>query len=195
MSGSRLLTWPQFQERAKGIRLLVLDVDGVLTNGQITYTESGEELKHFNVKDGQGINFWNQKEGRHTAIITARQSNIVLKRATELGIEHVFQKEKKKLERLNALVQTLGIPMTSVAYMGDDWPDMECLAQVGLATCPLNAVPEVQQLSHWVAPVNGGDGAVRALVQHLLDGQGLLPVLPVLPLPPEDSEPQEPVLP
>lgn len=175
---SRLLTWPEFTDRAKEIRLLVLDVDGVLTDGRITYTEHGEELKNFDVKDGQGINFWNQKSERHTAIITARQSGIVARRASELGIAHVFQGEKKKRERLQALIAELNLPLSSVAYMGDDWPDMACLAEVGLATCPVNAVTEVKQLCHWVAPYNGGEGAVRALIQHLLDVQGLLPAIP-----------------
>lgn len=177
---SRQLSWPNFIERAKQIRLLVLDVDGVLTNGAITYAESGEELKTFNVKDGQGINFFNQQTDRHTAIITARTSHIVSKRATELDIEHVFQGEKKKWQRLQTLIQTLNIDLSAVAYMGDDWPDMECLSQVGLATCPSNAAIEVKPLCHWVANSKGGDGAVRELIQHLLSAQGLLPTVPMV---------------
>ncbi len=169
----------ELNERLRHITLLVMDVDGVLTDGRITYTDTDKELKSFNVKDGQGISYWNQQPNRHSAIITARHSSIVARRGTELGIGHVYLGEKQKLARLGNLLVDLGLDWPQVAYMGDDWPDIGCLQKVGacggLATCPADAVPEVAHVAHWQSTRNGGQGAVRELIQHLLTAQGLLP--------------------
>ncbi len=175
MDTPRRLNEAELNERLRNITLLVLDVDGVLTDGRITYTDTGKELKSFSVKDGQGISYWNQQPNRHSAIITARTSDIVERRAGELGIAHAFMNEKKKLARLDNLLLDLGLDWPQVAYMGDDWPDMGCLQKVGLATCPADAVTEVSTIAHWQSSHNGGHGAVRELIQHLLHAQGLLP--------------------
>lgn len=162
-------------ERFKPIRLLVLDVDGVLTDGSITYTSAGDEIKTFNVKDGQGLSYWNSREGRCSAIITARSSLMVDRRAKDLGIEHIQQGIKPKLPALEALKQQLKLDWEQIAYMGDDWPDVVCLQHAGLATCPANAVAEVANVCHWQSTYAGGNGAVRELTNYLCAMQGLMP--------------------
>lgn len=154
------------------IRLIALDVDGVLTRGDIMYTASGEELKAFNAKDGLGIGLA-IKAGLQVALITGRESAIVSHRANELGIEHVYQNVKTKLPVLKTLVDTLGLSMAEVAYMGDDLPDMPPLASVGLACCPNDAVDPVRAACHWVSRHCGGSGAVRELIDTLLAAQGI----------------------
>lgn len=162
-------------QRFQAVRLLVLDVDGVLTDGSITYTSTGDELKTFNVKDGQGLSYWNQRPERSTAIITARKSPMVNQRAKDCGITHIQQGIKPKLPALDALVAELNLPWEAVAYMGDDWPDVACLQKVGLAICPADAVADVAAVCHWQATACGGKGAVRELITHLLSTQGLAP--------------------
>jgi 3-deoxy-D-manno-octulosonate 8-phosphate phosphatase (KDO 8-P phosphatase) len=162
-------------ERFSAIRLLVLDVDGVLTDGSITYISAGDEIKTFNVKDGQGLSYWNSRDGRSSAIITARSSPMVDRRAGDLGIEHIQQGIKPKLPALEVLKQQLNLSWQQIAYMGDDWPDIACLQHVGLATCPANAVTEVVNVCHWQSTYAGGNGAVRELTNHLLAAQGLMP--------------------
>lgn len=164
-------------ERFEAIRLVVMDVDGVLTDGSIFYTSMGEEIKAFSVKDGQGLSFWNSRPERESAIITARISPMVARRAKDLGITHVQQGIKPKLPALQALVTRLGYDWPQVAYMGDDWPDIACLQQVGLAACPVDAVSEVQAVCHWQSQLPGGRGAVRELINILLAVQSLLPAV------------------
>jgi len=162
-------------EAAKAIRLLVLDVDGVLTNGQLWYGPNDAEFKAFDVKDGQGIAWWNQLAGRSSMIITARTSEIVRRRGDELGVAAVFEGQKNKWACLQAYLMENHLTPNQVAYMGDDWPDIACLQNVGLATCPANAVDEVKATCQWTATATGGRGAVRELVNHLCCAQGLLP--------------------
>ncbi len=163
-------------ERAKHIKLVVFDVDGVLTDGKLTYTDAGHEIKSFNVKDGQGIALLNMK-GFQTAIITARASTINEQRAKEVGVQHIFQKVKPKLEKLQALSTELTIPAENIAYVGDDLPDYECLKWVGLGYCPADAVDEVKQVCRLISQYNGGNGAVRELSDLLLKAQSLYPTL------------------
>lgn len=159
-------------EQLKKIELVVMDVDGVMTTGEICYTTSGEEIKTFNVKDGHGITLWNHY-GLKTAIITARDSEIVARRAKELGIQHIFQGAKQKLATLTALCETLSLSLEQVCYIGDDWPDLGPLQAAGLAVCPHDAVPEVQAASHWILSSCGGRGAVRELFNALILARGL----------------------
>lgn len=150
------------QERAKNIKMIAFDVDGVLTNGDITYTDKGDEIKTFNAKDGQGIAMLNN-EGYITAIITARTSPIVEKRAKDLGIQHVYMGSKNKKMSMADLVNKCSIDPSEIAYVGDDLPDICVLQEVGLACCPNDAVEEVRSICHFVSSKQGGKGAVREI--------------------------------
>lgn len=158
--------------RARRIRLLALDVDGVLTNGEIIYTAGGDEIKIFNVKDGLGITQLVRK-GVFLAIITARSSAIVERRAKELGIHHLMQGQRDKLAGVNALIahyeaQNQPITLDEIAYMGDDLPDLAAIKAVGLGACPADAAAEIKAESHWVSDFEGGKGAVRQLSDLIL---------------------------
>ena len=159
------------QERAKRIRLVALDVDGVLTNGEIIYTSAGDEIKAFNVKDGLGVTLA-IRGGLEVAIITARQSPMTERRAAELGIRHLLQGQKDKRAGLYELTEKLNIPAEAMAYMGDDLPDLPALQTVGLAACPADAVASVKEACHWVSACDGGRGAVRELMELILSAQG-----------------------
>jgi len=155
------------EEKLAKIKLFAFDVDGVLTNGEIIYTDSGEEIKIFNAKDGQGINLL-VKNGFITAIITARQSNIVEQRAKDLEIAEVFQGAKKKIDAIHVLMEKYGLQYDEIAYAGDDLPDICVLEKVGLAFCPADAVNEVKQICHFICSKEGGRGAVREITDLLL---------------------------
>ncbi|MEB3286118.1 MAG: HAD-IIIA family hydrolase [Vampirovibrionales bacterium] len=157
----------ELPEAMRSIRLIALDVDGVLTQGDIIYTSSGDEIKIFNAKDGLGISLA-IRNGLMIAIITARQSSIVDRRAEELGITHVRQGAKNKRQALEALMEELSLTPEQVAYMGDDLPDIPALELAGLACCPQDAAQEVINVCQWVSGRNGGRGAVRELVDKLL---------------------------
>lgn len=156
--------------QASKIRLFAMDVDGVLTNGDIIYTENGQELKVFNAKDGHGIATL-RHFGVQIALITGRKSVITQHRADELGIQHVFQGIKTKLPVLEALVNDLGITLPEVLYMGDDTPDIPVLKEVGLAACPLDAMDEVKRVCHYTTKAPGGRGAVREMTDLVLMAQ------------------------
>jgi len=151
------------------IKLLVLDVDGVMSDGKVTYTSDGTELKSFNIKDGLGIKRV-QRAGIQTAIITGRASPMVERRASELGIHHLIQGREDKLAALEELIRSLEIDLQSVAYMGDDLPDLDAIVGVGLGSCPADAAPAVRAKADWIASLNGGEGCVRELCDYLLDG-------------------------
>ncbi len=157
----------RIQEKAREIRLLVMDVDGVLTNGEIIYTEDGRELKIFNVKDGHGIAML-AHSGMQIALITGRNSPITQRRADELGIRYVFQGIKKKLPVLDSLMTELGLYFNEIAYIGDDTPDIPVLERAGLAICPADAVDEVKEVVHLITENPGGRGAVREVTDLLM---------------------------
>ncbi|WP_373532207.1 KdsC family phosphatase [Vampirovibrio sp.] len=157
-------------DRARPIRLVVLDVDGVLTDGKITYTSAGDEIKSFNVKDGLGISL-GIKNGLQFAIITARESVMVTRRAEELGIQHLIQKMKTKLPALQKLVAELDLTLEQVLYVGDDLPDIPCIEAVGFSACPADAAREVLAMAHFVSRYPGGHGAVREILELVLDSQ------------------------
>ncbi len=159
------------QESAKQIRLLVLDVDGILSDGRLTFTNSGEELKAFDVQDGFGIKCI-QDAGITVAVITGRSSHIVQNRMQSLGIAHIIQGREDKGVALRALCQELDIDLVDTAYMGDDWPDLTALALVGLALTAPNAHAEVRKRAHFVTQARGGQGAVREVCDLLLQAQG-----------------------
>ena len=150
------------------VKLLVLDVDGVMSDGKVTYTSDGAELKSFNIKDGVGIKRI-QQAGVQTAIITGRISPMVERRATELGIHHLIQGREDKLTALKELLVSLSIELKDVAYMGDDLPDIEAIANAGIGACPADAAAAALKQADWVASLKGGEGCVREFCDHILD--------------------------
>ena len=153
------------------IKLLVLDVDGCLSDGKLIYSTDGVESKNFNVKDGLGISTW-VKIGNQVAIITGRNSTIVEKRAKELGVQHLHQGIKDKDRVLKEIVNSLGITLDEVAAIGDDLNDYHMLSLVGKSFTPKNGVKEIKDLVQNVLSFDGGDGAVREMIDTLVDENG-----------------------
>ena len=158
--------------RAAKIRLLVLDVDGVLTDGSIIYTAAGDEIKCFHVRDGNGIRMVMQA-GIEVALITGRRSEAVAHRAKNLGISQVFQGVRDKLEVLRTLQSDLGVSTDETAVMGDDLVDLPIMLTAGLAAAVADASREVRENSHLVTTAFGGKGAVREVCEILLKAKGL----------------------
>jgi len=150
------------------IKLIVLDVDGCLTDGKIIYSADGVESKNFNVKDGLAIATW-IRMGNQVAIITGRQSNIVKKRAEELGIQHLFQGVKDKDRVLKELVEALGLKFYEVGAIGDDLNDYNMLKIVGRSFTPQDGVKEIQSIVKTVLSSSGGNGAVREMIDIVVD--------------------------
>lgn len=159
------------RERAARIRLAAFDVDGVLTDGRLSFDASGLETKHFHTLDGQGIKLL-AALGIEVAWITARSSEIVARRAAELGVTEVHQGVKDKLACLRRVCEPRGIALDEVAYTGDDLPDLSPMQHCGLAVAPANAHPWVKARVHWRTQAAGGDGAVREVCDLLLAAQG-----------------------
>lgn len=157
--------------KAKNVKLLVMDVDGVLSDGQIIYDGNTVETKCFNVQDGFGIQRIHQA-GIQTAIITGRTSEIVSHRAKELKITHVVQGREDKLVALKELLAKTGILLEECAYIGDDWPDIKALQSVGFAVAVANANAEVIKRVDMVTTRVGGQGAVRELCDLILKATG-----------------------
>lgn len=158
-------------QRAAAIRLMILDVDGVLTDGRLYYGPTGEAMKAFDVRDGHGIKLL-REAGVDIALLTARSSQIVATRARELGIERVEQGATDKVAGFDRLLAATGLPAHACGYMGDDWPDLAVLARAGFAATVADAAPEVRAVAHWVANCPGGRGAVRELAEFVLHAQG-----------------------
>ena len=153
------------------IKLLLLDVDGVMTDGRIIYDSDGGESKAFDVKDGHGLKLV-QRAGIQVGIITGRQSTIVDRRATELGIELVYQGAKDKQLPFREILQRLALEPGEVAYAGDDIVDLPVMRQVGFAATVADAMDEVKAAAHMVTRRAGGRGAVREICDHLLKESG-----------------------
>ena len=158
-------------EAARQIRLLVMDVDGVLTNGEIIYSESGEEVKVFSILDGLGI-VASQKVGLLTAIITGRITAAVQRRASELGITHVCQGCQDKSVAMKALIKELGLRKEEVAYVGDDLNDIPAFREAGWKIAVSNASNDLKALADYVTQERGGRGAVREVIEIILQSQG-----------------------
>ena len=150
------------------IELIVLDVDGTLTNGQITYSNSGDELKSFDVADGLAIATWTKKLGKKAAIITGRNSLIVERRAKDLKIEHLHQGIHNKDEVLQKILEEEGLSWSQVACIGDDLNDFKMLKKVGLSFAVGDAVNEIKSLCDVVCVKDGGNGAVREMIEYIL---------------------------
>jgi 3-deoxy-D-manno-octulosonate 8-phosphate phosphatase (KDO 8-P phosphatase) len=154
------------------IKLLVLDVDGVLTDGGIYLAADGQETKRFDVQDGAGVKYW-QRAGRMVAILSGRSAAATLFRAAELGVEHVRQNAKQKLPVYLELLAALGVSPAETAVMGDDLPDLPLMRHCGFAIAPANAAEEVRAAARLVTLRAGGHGAVREAIEHLLKAAGL----------------------
>jgi len=170
---SRSEAWQAALSRAKQVELLLLDVDGVLTDGTITYTHDGGESKGFNTQDGFGLRIL-QETGLEVGLITARSSEAVAKRGADLKLKYIYQGTGSKIEVYEEILSRSGLRPHQTAYMGDDWLDLPLLARVGLAAAPANAVAEVQQRVHYVTRRTGGSGAVRELCELILEARGVL---------------------
>ncbi|MBE9486062.1 MAG: HAD-IIIA family hydrolase [Desulfuromonadales bacterium] len=158
-------------EKLAKIRLLLLDVDGVLTDGRIIYDNQGNELKAFNVKDGHGLKLL-QRAGIKVGIITGRKSDVVARRAAELGIEILYQHALSKLEPYRKILADQGLGDEQVAYVGDDIVDLPILRRVGFSATVADAVPDVLPLVDYVTVRSGGRGAVREICDLLLKACG-----------------------
>lgn len=158
-------------ERLKNIKLLLLDVDGVMTDGRIIFDSNGVESKFFNVKDGHGIKLL-QRVGIEVGIISGRKSEVVANRAAELGITRVFQGALDKFSIYCEILRDTGLDDCRIAFMGDDIIDIPVLRRVGFAAAPADAVEEVLPYVHFVARNKGGWGAVRELCDLILKEQG-----------------------
>ena len=171
MQNSRSEKWQATLPKAKDIKLLLLDVDGVLTDGSLIYSHEGKESKAFNTQDGFGLRML-QDAGVEVGIITARSSEALERRSQDLKIAHLYQGAGNKLVAYKEITKTTGLKPFQIAYMGDDWLDMVLLKRVGLAVAPANAVPEVQEMVHYTTEQSGGHGAVRELCDLILEGMG-----------------------
>jgi 3-deoxy-D-manno-octulosonate 8-phosphate phosphatase (KDO 8-P phosphatase) len=160
-------------KKAAKIKLLIFDVDGVLTDGQIHFSEHQEIFKAFHVHDGLGIKLL-QSSGIPAAIITGSQSAIVRLRAEYLGIRHVYQVAGNKIPAYESLIEKLGLDHEAVAYLGDDLPDLPLMQRVGLSVAVANAVPLIREHANWVTQAHGGRGAARELCELILRAKGLL---------------------
>lgn len=160
-------------EKAARVRLLIFDVDGVLTDGSLFVGDDGQEYKAFNSRDGHGIKML-LKYGVEIAIITGRTSQVVEHRMANLGINHVYQGKLDKLPAYEELRGKLGISEEETAYVGDDVVDLPVMRRVGLAITVQDAHPLVRQHSHWQTPSRGGRGAARDVCEMLMEAKGVL---------------------
>ncbi len=157
---------------ASRVRLLLLDVDGVLTDGSIHLDDDGREVKRFNVRDGLAIRVW-MKLGFGVGLVTGRAGGALQHRARELGIERVLQGVSEKAKAVTGLCADLGVDLAEVAYLGDDWPDLPAMAIVGLPMAVGDGSALVQKAAAWVSKAPGGHGAVREAIEFLIEAKGL----------------------
>lgn len=153
------------------IKAIVLDMDGVLTDGKVLVTDQGEQLRSFSIRDGYVLQLA-VKRGYLVAVISGSTSAGAEKRFAHLGIQHVFMGVKNKLAVLTELLQSQGISLEQTLFMGDDIPDLDVMLAVGLAACPLDAVPEIQAIAQYISPIKGGDGCVRDVLEKIVKLQG-----------------------
>jgi 3-deoxy-D-manno-octulosonate 8-phosphate phosphatase (KDO 8-P phosphatase) len=158
-------------EKAKNIKMLILDVDGVLTDGGIILAQDGSEMKRFNSQDGHGIKLW-QRAGLETAIISGRVTNVTAKRAEQLEIKYVMQGCKKKLPAYESLLEKVGLRAAETAYIGDDTIDIPLVRRAGFGVAVANAVDELKRYADYTTTRSGGSGAVREVIELLLKASG-----------------------
>lgn len=171
MSSSRISA-EEFARRARGIRLLALDVDGVLTDGSIVYSDRGEEIKRFHVRDGFAVHSW-RRLGRPVAAISGRASRTTAIRCRELGIHPVVQSAPRKGPAFREVLRATGHSAAECCFVGDDLPDLPLILAAGLGVAVADADPAVLRLAPWTTESAGGRGAVREIVEQILAAQGL----------------------
>ena len=154
------------------IELIVMDVDGTMTDGSITYSNNGEELKSFNVKDGLGIASWGML-GKKSAIITGRSSKIVEKRAKELKVDFIRQGVKNKLDELFEIAEICQLTMNQIAIIGDDWNDYSMMKTDALTFAPSNATNSIKDIADYILKSKGGEGAVREMIDIIIQRDNL----------------------
>jgi 3-deoxy-D-manno-octulosonate 8-phosphate phosphatase (KDO 8-P phosphatase) len=158
-------------DKAKAIKLLILDVDGTLTNGKLYYTSAGAEMRGFHVQDGMGLKLL-RRSGVEIAVISAKHSEVVAKRMADLNIEHVFLGQENKIPAYETLKAKLGLNDSQIAYMGDDLPDLPLLRRAGLAISVPNAPEVIQQNVDFISTKKAGKGAVREACEYIMKAQG-----------------------
>jgi 3-deoxy-D-manno-octulosonate 8-phosphate phosphatase (KDO 8-P phosphatase) len=164
------------EQRCLPIELLLVDVDGVLTDGRIIYSDAGAELKEFHVRDGSGLKFW-LGQGKKAGIITGRRSPVVERRARELGLDVVIQGADDKRAALQRVLHELEVTAAQACYVGDDVPDVPLLRDCGLGVAVADACAEARAAADYITSANGGRGAVREVVELLLRAQGRWPTV------------------
>ncbi|GAB6097075.1 HAD family hydrolase [Desulfatiferula olefinivorans] len=167
-----MLIHDDISRRAKGIRMLLLDVDGVLTRGDIIYTALGDEVKQFSVKDGMGIRLL-MDAGIEVGIVTARRAPALTARLENLGVTRIYDGVKHKEEVFDAIVRETGLAPSAIAYAGDDLPDIRIMKRCGLPTAVADACAEARAAAVFVTTARGGAGAVREISERILKAQGL----------------------
>jgi 3-deoxy-D-manno-octulosonate 8-phosphate phosphatase (KDO 8-P phosphatase) len=160
-------------KRAKNVKLIAMDIDGVLTKGELILLDSGEEVKAWDIKDRLAYTLLKRSGlGIKLAWITGRESKQVSQRAVELKIDYLYQKMAEKLTPYNEILRESGLRPEQTAYIGDDWLDIPVLKRAGFSACPKNTPPEVSRYAHYVSPLDGGCGVLRDVVEIILKGQG-----------------------
>lgn len=168
-----MLTSEEVRKIAQNIELIAFDVDGVLTDGSITYSTDGSELKSFNVQDGLGLVML-LKAGIHVAVISSRTSHVVSRRMTDLGVKHICQGVGDKKQALEELTGNLKIKPENTAFVGDDLIDLPAMSIAGLSIAVANAAPEVKSRADWTTAAGGGRGGVREICDLVLEASGKL---------------------
>lgn len=163
----------EIYQRVARVKLIVFDVDGVLTDGRLYYSDDGQEFKAFHSRDGHGMKLL-QQTGVKIGIITGRSSRVVEHRMTDLGVEHLFQGQQDKLPAFRALLDVLGLQPEEAAYVGDDVVDLPVMLRVGFAVAVQDASPLVKRHAHWLTPSAGGQGAAREVCELIMEAQGTL---------------------
>ena len=158
------------EERAKLVKVVVMDVDGTLTDGAMYYTAAGEYMKRFSTRDGMGVTLL-RRAGIIPAIITSESSEIARSRAEKLGIQHVILGSHDKTASLMDLCDQLSVPVASIAYIGDDINDRNVMQLCGCTACPSDAVTSVREIAHYICKAPGGNGAVREFAELILTAQ------------------------
>lgn len=155
------------------IKLLILDNDGVLTDGSIIYDDQKIESKNFSAKDGLGIRLW-QQANLQLAVISGRSSNVLTRRCSDLGIDHLYQGVRNKLQKTRELLKELSLDWRNVAYLGDDWNDFSAMKYCEISAVPADSFPDIQEKVDIVLTRNGGKGAVREFIELILKKKGIL---------------------
>jgi len=165
----------ELQEKLRAIKLIVLDVDGVLTDGSISYSGAKTEIKSFHVQDGFGITMARQADLKF-AVLTGRISEAVERRVKELKFDYYEFGHFYKLDALREMIKDAGLQKQQVLYMGDDIPDLVCQSHVGVFVAPENAQPRVKEMADWITQKRGGHAAVREMINVLLSAKGVLKI-------------------